>query len=65
MKNIRDIRGKLEPFIDNWLISEIQGIGLKLHNPQPEEVVMEFNKPWEGSTSTYITILKDKDVFRM
>jgi len=65
MKNIRDIRGKLEPFIDNWLISEIQGIGLKLHNPQPEEVVMEFNKPWEGSTSAYITIFKDKDVFRM
>ena len=39
-------------------------VRLKLHPPQPREVVLRFDQPWEGLYSGYETILKDNDRFR-
>jgi hypothetical protein len=38
--------------------------GLELHPPQPREIVLQFDQPWEGLYSGYETVLKDGDVFR-
>ena len=62
---IRDIGSRLELFVDDWLIEKMDGAELRLHNPTPQEVVIEFDKPWEGSTSAYITVFQDGDIFRM
>ena len=39
-------------------------VRLKLHPPQPREVVLRFNQSSEGLYSGYETILKDNDRFR-
>jgi len=62
---IRDIGGRLEVFWDDWLIAERKEVTLKLHQPVAQEVVMEFNLPWEGSTSAYVTVFADGNLWRM
>ncbi|HOK79665.1 MAG TPA: hypothetical protein PK303_02290, partial [bacterium] len=62
---IKNIGNRLELFVDDWLIEKKQGVELKLHHPVPQEVVMEFNMPWEGSTCGYVTVFKDKNIFKM
>lgn len=59
-----DVGNRRELFVDDLLVEKLDGARLKLHAPQPREVVFEFNKPWEGLYSGYETVLKDGDVFR-
>lgn len=60
-----NIRSRLEPFIDDWLIEKMDGVELCLHHPTPREVAITFDKPWEGSTSAYVTVFQDGNIFRM
>ena len=62
---ILDIGSRLEPFFDDWLISKADGIKLQLHHPIPREIVLEFDSPWEGSSSSFASVFRDKDVCRM
>jgi hypothetical protein len=36
-----------------------------LHSPIPQEVILRFNKPWEGNYSSYPTVFKDQGKFKM
>jgi len=63
--NIRDIGSRLELFVDDWLIKEMDGIELKLNHPIPREVAIVFDKPWEGNTCGYVTVFEDNGKFRM
>jgi len=38
---------------------------LVLHRPVPREVAVEFDRPWEGNTSAYVTVFRDGAVIRM
>jgi len=62
---VRDISSRREIFVDHWLIDNLDGARLKLHHPTPREVVLKFDKPWEGRFSAYVTVLKDADIYRM
>ncbi|MBM3934694.1 MAG: hypothetical protein FJ319_10405 [SAR202 cluster bacterium] len=63
---VRDIRSDLQLFFDEWLIDGMAGARLKLHPPIEREVVMEYNKPWEGETSGVgVTVFKDGPKYRM
>ena len=62
---VRNISSRIEPFVDDWLIEKMDGVELQLHHPTPREVVMVFDKPWEGNTSTYVTVFQDEKLFRM
>ena len=55
-----------ELFVDGHLIANMSG-GAKqhLHRPEPKEVVLTTDAPWEGNTSAYYTIFRDGDLFRM
>ena len=53
-----------ELFVDDHLIERLDTARLALHHPQPREVVLRFDQPWEGLYSGYETILRDGDVFR-
>lgn len=59
-----DIGSRRELFVDHYLIDRFEGARLVLHRPQPREVVLKFDRPWEGLYSGYETILKDGDTFR-
>ena len=64
-ENVKEIGSRLELFVDLWLIEKMTGANLELHHPVPREVVMTFDRPWEGNTSFYTTIFRDKDRVRM
>lgn len=61
-----DIGSRLELFVDDFLIDELQGDAHQyVHQPQPREVVLVTGEPWEGNTCAYYTIFRDGDVYRM
>jgi len=49
----------------SWMIPHriLGGATLTLHKPQARDVVFVCDKPWEGNTSAYFTILQDADKF--
>ena len=59
------IGSRLELFVDDYLIARTQGAGLELHPPRPMEKVLVFDRPWEGSSSTYFTVFRDGALYRM
>ena len=59
------IGDRLELFVDDFLIDALEGATLQMHHPVPREVALEFNAPWEGPTSFYVTVLKDEDRYRL
>jgi hypothetical protein len=59
-----DIGARRELFVDDWLIASMTGAELKLHKPEPREVALVCDQPWEGNTSAYYTIFEDKGRFR-
>jgi len=60
-----DIGSRLELFADTFLIEKLQDVRLKLHEPQPSGIALQFDNPWEGSFCGYVTVIKDKDIYRM
>ncbi len=64
MPTVREIGSRLEPFIDDWLIDRMKGVSLRLHQPVPKEVAFRFDQPWEGTSSIFIRVMKEGDVYR-
>ena len=62
---VLEVGSRLELFVDGYLIDSLQGTRLKLHIPIPREVAIQFDAPWEGPGSGYVTVMKDKDRYRM
>lgn len=63
---VLDIGSRLELFVDDYLIEHLIGdVDLRLHHPQPKEVVMVYDKPWEGSGTNFQTIFEEDGKFRM
>ena len=61
-----NIGSRLELFVDDYVVDQISGDArLKLHRPQPQEVVLTTDKPWEGNTSAYYSVFQDGDIYRM
>jgi len=61
-----EIGSQLQLFVDDWLIDTMSGgLSLKLHSPRPAEVVLRYDKPWEGRWSGYASVLRDDDRCRM
>jgi len=53
-----------ELFVDEHLIETKNGVTLKLHQPQAQDVALVCDAQWEGNTSGYFTLLQDGDLFR-
>ena len=60
-----DIGSRLELFVDDYLIDKMQGVTRKLHPPQRREVVMTFDRPWEGNHAIVYSLFQDGDMYRM
>ncbi|MBI4581414.1 MAG: hypothetical protein HY718_17055 [Planctomycetes bacterium] len=52
-------------FFDDDLIASMDGAALRLHSPVPRGVVFNFDAPWEGGLSAYISIHKVGEKYRM
>ena len=64
-EDVREIGERVEPFVDEWLIARLDGTELRLKHPVRQEVVMVFDRPWEGNTSGYPVIFEDEGRFRL
>jgi len=58
------IGSRRELFVDDFLIERLTGASLKLHKPEPRDVALVCDAPWEGNTSAYYTLFHDGDRFR-
>ncbi|MCP4645074.1 MAG: hypothetical protein GY851_31820 [bacterium] len=59
------IDDRLELFVDEYLIESTDGVALELHNPQPRELSIVFDEPWEGNTCCYVRVFQDGPLYRM
>ncbi len=60
------IGSRLEPFVDDHLLDRLAGSArLEVQRPEPRELVLTADKPWEGNTSAYFTLFQDGDRYRM
>ncbi len=59
------LANRKEIFVDNKLISHMENLTFRLCEPIPAEKVLYFDKPWEGKFSGYITLIHDKDMYRL
>ncbi|MBL9115555.1 MAG: hypothetical protein JNJ83_11165 [Verrucomicrobiaceae bacterium] len=48
-----------ELFVDEYLVAQKEGVALKLHDPVKREVVLTTDKPWEGLTCAYFSVIQD------
>ncbi len=63
-QDVLDIGSRRELFVDDFLISRMEGAQLRLHKPEPREVALVCDSPWEGNTSAYFAFFPDGDGFR-
>lgn len=60
-----DIASRRELFVDHFLIDRMTGTAaLRLHRPVDCGHVLEFDRPWEGAFSAYVTVLRTPDKFQ-
>ncbi len=59
MNTVKNIGSRRELFVDDWLIDRMDGVHLKMHSPQPREIVLD------GELFDYVTVFKDDDRYRM
>lgn len=61
-----DIGSRRELFVDDALIESLSGgVRLELHHPEPREIVLTHDAPWEGSGSGYHSVFRDGDRYRL
>jgi hypothetical protein len=64
-ESVLDIGSRLELFVDRYLIDTMTGAQLKLHHPTRQNVALCFDAPWEGTSSTYVTVMEVEGQYRM
>ena len=64
--DVIDIGSRRELFVDDYLIQGLRGDARReLHHPEPKDVAVLHDAPWEGSGTGYHSIFKDGDRYRM
>jgi len=60
------IGARRELFLDNELVDRLIGKAeMRLHHPDPKEIVLVHDAPWEGSGSGYHSVFQDGSLYRM
>ncbi len=62
---VADIGSRLELFVDRYLIQQLKGARLHLHHPEPAEVVLVYDRPWEGIYSGAPRVIRDGQRYHM
>ena len=64
--SVVDVGSRRELFVDTLLVDAVTGDAVVAsQQPEPQEVVLTTDEPWEGNTCAYYTIFRDGDLFRM
>lgn len=62
-----NLSNRRELFVDDYLIGEMSRVQILVHAPEPQEVAVQCDAPWEGNGCGYYTVLHDarESVYRM
>ena len=60
-----EIGSRRELFLDRQLVESSRDIHWQMGTPQPQEVAIECDQPWEGSACGYFRVLRDGGKYRM
>ncbi len=60
-----DIGSRRELFVDRHLIERLENAQLVVHRPQPQEVSLTLDRPWEAEGPGYVTVFQDGDLYQM
>ncbi|MDF1811810.1 MAG: hypothetical protein P1V20_06335 [Verrucomicrobiales bacterium] len=60
-----DIGSRWELFVDEYLIASKKNVELRLHKPERREIVLVTDKPWEGPTCAYFSVVQDGSDVRL
>ena len=60
-----DIGSRRELFVDRHLIDRLDNARLIVQRPQPQEVSLTLDRPWETEGPGYVTVFQDGDLYRM
>jgi len=63
--DVIDVGSRRELFVDDYLVADHSGWDWVMQRPEPREVSLVCDEPWEGNTSAYYSIFADDDRFRM
>jgi len=63
--DVIQLGNRREIFVDNYMIDKLIDTRIVMHSPIDEGAVFYFDKPWEGLFSSYYTIIKDGDLYRV
>ena len=60
-----EVSDQLQLFLDEWLIESLENVRQVLHSPQPREVVIEADRPYEDGLMYDPVVIKEGDRYRM
>jgi hypothetical protein len=60
-----NLGSRRELFVDHYLIDTLDGVRLELHRPQPAEVVLRADRPWEGAFNYGHAVIQDGPMYRI
>ena len=60
-----DVSNQLQLFLDEWLIESLDNVRQVLHSPQPREVVIEADRPYEDGLMYDPVVIKEGARYRM
>jgi len=61
-----DIGSRRELFVGGFLVDRLSGEAeLVMHHPEPREISLVHDAPWEGSGCGYHSVFQDGDLYRM
>ena len=60
-----DVSDQLQLFLDEWLIESLDNVRQILHSPQPREVVIEADRPYEDGLMYDPVVIKEGARYRM
>ena len=62
---VREVGSELQPLWDDWLIESLENVRHVLHRPEPREVVLRRDRPWEDHAIYNPVVIKDGYRYRM
>ena len=62
---VRQLGSQLQPLWDDWLIESLANVRHVLHRPEPREIVLRRDRPWEDQAIFNPVVIKDGHRYRM
>ena len=62
---VREVGTQLQLFLDDWLVESMEQVHHVLHSPQPMEVAIRMDRPYEDTVLYDPSVIKDGHRYRM